>query len=515
MFKRTALLLVALCFALAGVAASRPAQAQTQEATPKHGGTLVVAQNADVSGFDPQTLPDFPTVRALGLIYETLTTVDASLKVGPGLAESWSFSSDGLQLTLNLRKGVKFHNGDAFTSADVKYTLGRIQDPNTKALVSSNFVDVKTIDTPDANTVVLTLSEQNVSIVTALADPNAAIVSAKSAGLDLKDPKNANGTGPFKFDSWQPNQQLTLVANPNYWQQGLPYLDKIELRVIPDESSILAALRTGDVNFGVLSDPAVATSIKAGSGLNLIRIPSLSYNVLQLNSSRAPFTDVRVRQAVSCAIDRQQVIDTAALGEGKVTGPNTIPLYQTPADQLACYKPDLAKAKQLLSDSGAKNVTFTIIAATQEPTTAVDEAQNIASQLAQVGITVKIESMDLNAYVKRWLAADFDAAIALNGGRADPHLMFIRYWSSTGNLNKVAAYSDSTLDDLLKKGQQETDPQKRIGIYQDFEKHLVDVSPWVWLFVAYDYRAFPDSVKDYVATPLVSLYYLRQTWINK
>src|ERR1700694_2253901 len=160
MFRRNLLLAVAVLVALAGLGAA-PTLAQT----PKHGGTLIVAQNADISGFDPHTLPDFPTVRMIGLIYETLVTVDADLKIQPALAETWQFSSDGLKLTLNLRKGVTFHSGDPFTSADVKYTLQRLMDPKTKALVSSNFAAVQSVDTPDANTVVLTLSKPNVSIL--------------------------------------------------------------------------------------------------------------------------------------------------------------------------------------------------------------------------------------------------------------------------------------------------------------------------------------------------------------
>ncbi len=511
MVKRKALLVAVLIVLLAGLAAS-PTMAQA----PKRGGTLIVAQNADITGFDPHTLPAFPTVRALGLIYDTLVTVDANLKVGPGLAESWKFSTDGLKLTLNLRKGVKFHNGDPFTSADVKYTLERILDEKTKALVRANFVDVKSVDTPDDNTAVLNLAQPNVSIVTALADPNAAIVSAKSAGKDLTDQANVNGTGPFKFESWEPNQRLVLAANKDYWEKGLPYLDKIEIRVIPEESSILAALRAGEVNFAVLNDPAVATQIKSGSGLSLVRTTALAYHVLQLNSSRKVLQDQKVRQALSCAIDRQQVVDTAALGEGQVTGPNTIPLYRTPLNQLFCYKPDLNKAKSLLKEAGMdKGFEFTAIVATQEPPTGVNEAQNIADQLSKIGVTMKIESMDLDAYVKRWLAADFDAAIALNGGRADPHLMHSRYWNSQGNLNKVAAYGDKTLDDLLSQGQKATDQTKRITIYQNFEKHLVEEAPWIWLYTGYEYRAMQDNVKNYVATPLVSIYYLRQTWINK
>ena len=518
-YQRVKLLATSMFFAVSGLMASA-VQAQTQAptaaATPQHGGTLILAENADIKGFDPAVYPDFSTVRVLGLVYETLVNVDPNLKVVPGLAESWSFSSDGLQLTLNLRKGVKFQNGDPFTSADVKYNIQRIQDPATKALVSSNFASVKSVDTPDANTVVLTLSTANVSILTAFADTNAAMVSAKSAGVDLTDPKNANGTGPFKVQSWQPNQKLELVANPSYWDTGLPYLDGVEIRVIPDESSILAALRAGQINFGILGDPTVATLIKPDSGLTVIRTAALAYHALQLNSTHKPFDNQKVRQALSCAIDRQQVIDTAALGEGQVTGPNTVPLYRTPLDQLACYKPDLAKAKQLLSDAGlSSGFTFTIIAATDEPVTAVNEAQNIADQLGKIGVTVKIEKMDINAYVKRWLAADFDAAIALNGGRADPHLMFVRYWTSTGNLNKVAAYSDSTLDTDIANGLKETDPQKRIGIYQDFEKHLVDESPWIWIYSGYQYRAYQPKVNGYAQSPLDTIFYLRQTWLSK
>ena len=512
-YKR--LLLIVAAIALLVFPGVRQTFAQAT-ATPKSGGTLVVAQNADIKGFDPHTLPDFPTVRALGLMYETLVTTDENLKVVPGLAESWQFSSDGLKLTLNLRKGVKFHSGDAFTSADVKYTLQRILDEKTKALVRSNLISIKSVDTPDDNTAVLTLSEPNVSILTALSDPNTAILSASSSGKDLTDQKNANGTGPFKFKSWEPNQQLSLVANKDYWDKGLPYLDEIDIRVIPDESSILAALRAGQVNFAVLSDPTVATLIKAGSGLTLQRVPSLAYNVLQLNSTHKPFDNQKVRQALSCAIDRQQVLDTAALGEGQVTGPNTIPLYAGNSADLPCYKPDLDKAKQLLAAAGLdKGFSFDVIAATQEPATAVNEAQNIAAQLSKLGITMNIKTMDLNTYVKAWLAADFDAAIALNGGRADPHLMFIRYWSSKGNLNKVAAYSDSTLDTLLAQGQKEVDPAKRVGIYQDLAKHLVDESPWIWLYNGFEYRAMQDNVQGYIATPLVSIYYLRQAWINK
>ncbi len=503
------IVLIALVALLAAGLAVQPTQAQT----PKKGGTLVMAQNADIRGFDLHTLTDFPSFRALGLIYEPLVTFDKDLKYVPALAESWKFSDDGLTLTFNLRKGVKFHSGDAFTSADVKWTIARIQDEKTKAGGRSNFVDVDKVETPDDNTAVFKLKQANVSILTALANPNAVIYSAKSEGKDMLDKANANGTGPFKFEAWEPGQRLVLAANKDYWQKDLPYLDKVEIRVIPQESSILAGLRSGDINFAVLNDPSVVVNIKAGSGITLMKAPALAYHVLQLNAARKPFDNLKVRQAINCAIDRQQVVDTALLGEGQISGPITVPAYRQPLDQLACYKQDVAKAKQLLE--GAGKVEFTIMVAAEEPPTAVNEAQNVADQLAKVGITAKIEKLALDAYVKRWLAADFDSNIALNGGNPDPHIMFVRYWTSKGSLNKVAGFADPKLDELMAAGQKETDQAKRVKIYQDLEKYLVEQAPWVWLYVSYEYRAMQDAVKGYVVTSLNSIYYLRQTWIDK
>jgi peptide/nickel transport system substrate-binding protein len=509
MLRHKLIIAIAL-FALLGAFIAQPAVAQT----PKKGGTLIVAQNADIRGFDLHTLTDFPSFRALGLIYEPLVTFDKDLKIVPLLAESWKFAEDGLSLTLTLRKGVKFHSGDAFTSADVKYTIARIQDEKTKAGGRSNFVDVTAVETPDANTVVFKLKQPNVSILTALANPNAVIYSAKSEGKDLLDKANANGTGPFKFEAWEPAQRLVLAANRDYWQKDLPYLDKIEIRVIPQESSILASLRSGDVTFAVLNDPTVVANIRDGAGLTVLKAPALAYHVLQLNASRKPFDNPKVRQAINCAVDRQQVLDTAALGEGQVTGPITIPAYRQPLDGLPCYgKPDLAKAKALLADAG--KIEFTIMVAAQEPPTAVNEAQNVADQLAQIGITAKIEKLDLDTYVKRWLAADFDSNIALNGGNPDPHIMFVRYWTSAGSLNKVAGYKDAKLDELMAAGQKETDPQKRIKIYHDLEKALVEAAPWVWLYVGYEYRVMQPSVKGYTANSLNSIYYLRDAWLDK
>jgi peptide/nickel transport system substrate-binding protein len=224
---------------------------------------------------------------------------------------------------------------------------------------------------------------------------------------------------------------------------------------------------------------------------------------------------LEVRQAMSCAIDRQQVLDTAALGEGEVTGPITIPAYTVPLDQFACYQRDLTKAKDLMAKAGMSDgFTLKIMAANAEPPTALSEAQNIQAQLADIGIKVEIESLELSVYVDRWLKGDFDATVALNGGRPDPYTMYARYWTKAGNLQKVSNYIDDTLDSLMAQGRAETDPKKRYDIFAEFQKHIVEVAPWIWLYHGYDYTAQQPYVKGFVPTPSDSLYSLAQTKLD-
>ena len=476
--------------------------------------TLIMARAADATGLDPHTQTAFASFRLLELIYEPLVTFDANLNLIPALATSWEFSSDGLALTFHLRQGVKFHNGEDFTSADVIATFNRILDEKTGAAARANYTSIASMDAPDANTVVFHLSQPDAPLLASLATTNAAIVPAAMAKSgDFST--TADGTGPFMLKSRTPDQVTELVANPNWWG-GKVGVDGIELRTIPDETSILAALRAGTIDFAQLNDPTIATLLKDDPTVQLNRIGSLSYNVLQLNPARPPLDKLAVRQAMSCAIDRQQVLDSAALGEGKVTGPLTAPAYQIPTDQLFCYTKDLAKAKQLMADAGMSDgFTLNMIAATDEPPTALSEAQSIQAQLADINITVNIEPLELSVYVNRWLAGDFDSAVALNGGRPDPYTMYVRYFTKDGNLQKVSNFPDATLDSLMQQGRVETDPAKRLAIFTEFQKQITTDSPWIWLYQGYDYTAQQKYVSGFVPYPTDSLISLAQVTIAR
>ncbi len=476
--------------------------------------TLIVARAADTTGLDPHTQTSFASFRLLELIYEPLVTLDADLNIVPALAESWAFSDNATTLTMNLRQNVVFHDGSSFGSEDVKASFERLLDEETGAAGRKNFTSIESIDTPDDHTVVFHLALSDVPILAAMTSTGAAIVSSEDVAAGDFSSKT-NGTGPFVLEQWIPEENTILKANTSWWGDG-PFIDAIEMRVIPDEASIMAALRAGQVDFALLNDPLIATLLIDDKNIVLNRATALAYHVLQLNASRAPMDSLAFRQALSCAIDRQEVLNTASLGYGTVTGPLTIPAYKLDSSELFCYQQNKDKAKELLATVDLPdNYKLEIIVASSEPPTALSEAQNIQAQLANIGIDSEIVSLELSVYIDRWLAADFDAAVALNGGRPDPYTMYARYWTKDGNLQKVANYIDDTLDSLMAQGRAETDPAKRLEIFSKFQKHLVEMSPWIWLYNDFEYTASQPYVKGFIPMSTDSLYYLSKVKIER
>jgi len=505
--SRIARLVLVLAVMVMGVGVITPAAAQGDN-------TLIMARAVDATGLDPHTQTAFASLRLLELIYEPLIQADENLNLVPALAESWAFSEDGRQLTLNLRQGVTFHDGSAFTAEDVIASLTRILDEATGSATRTNLLSIESMEAPDDYTVVLNLTLPDVPLVAALSSINTAILSSEV--IANGDPTaDVVGTGPFMLESWQPEEKTLLKANPNYWGDG-PFVDGIEIRIIPDEATIMAALRAGEVDFVMFNDPLIATLPVGDATITINRAPEISYHVLQLRAVVEPLDNLEVRQAISCAIDRQEVVDVAALGEGQVTGPLTMPAWAVPLDELFCYEQDLERARELMKQAGLEEgFTLPVIASASEPPTALPEAQVIQEQLKAINITVEIESLEFGTYIDRWLAADFVAAIALNGGRPDPYPMYSRYWQRDAQFNNVAGYIDDTLDRLMKEGQVETDPVARYEIFAEFQRHLAEMSPWVWLYIGYTYTGQQAYVTDFIPTPTGSIYYLSQVKLNR
>jgi peptide/nickel transport system substrate-binding protein len=479
-------------------------------ALPVEAATLRMAQ--DATGLDPHKQTAFSSLRLLELIYEPLVRTDAKLELVPAIADSWEFSADGLTLTFKLNPNAKFSTGAQVTSEDVKASFTRLLDEATAAAARSNFLSIASMDTPDPTTIVFHLSQPDAPLLVAMTSINAAIVPA-SAIADGSIETTAVGSGPFKLDSWDPNSKETLSANAN-WAGGKPGVDGITISVLPDETAILASLRAGQTDFALLNDPLVATLVPNEPNLQLNRVPGLAYNVLQLNPSRKPMDNLQVRQAISCAVNREEVLDTALIGEGKITGPLTMPVYASDPSTLFCYKQDLEKAKALMAEAGmADGFSATVIAANGEPPVASSEAQVLQAQLAAINIKLDIKMMELNVYVDTWLAGDFDMAVAQNGGRTDPYPMYSRYFTKDGNLQKVSNFVNDELDSLLQQGRVETDVAKRKVIFQKFEAKLAELSPWIWLSTSNTYTAQLKTVSGFEPSPTGTLFSLSKVTV--
>ena len=482
-------------------------------ALPAHAASLRMAWSQDATGLDPHKQTAFSSLRLLELIYEPLVRLSPTLEVVPAIADSWAFSDDGLTLTFKLNANAKFSDGKPVTSEDVKASFTRLLDEATAAAARSNFLSIASIETPDPATVVFKLSQPDAPLLVAMATINAAIVPASAIAAGTVE-TTALGSGPFKLDTWEPNSREVLSANAD-WAGGKVAIDGITISVLPDETAILASLRAGQTDFALLNDPLVATLVPNEPNLQLNRMPGLAYNVLQLNPARKPMDDLKVRQAISCAVDRQDVLDAALVGEGKVTGPLTMPAYASDPSTLFCYTQDLAKAKELMAASSSPaGFTAKVIAATGEPPVAASEAQVLQAQLAEIGVKLEIELMELNVYVDRWLAGDFDMAVAQNGGRPDPYPMYNRYFTKDGNLQKVSNFVDDELDSLLQQGRVETDVAKRKEIFQKFEARLAELSPWIWLSTSNTYTAQLKTVHGFEPSPTGTLFGLSAVTID-
>ena len=364
-------------------------------------------------------------------------------------------------------------------------------------------------------TVVFHLSQPDVPILTAMSDVNAAIVPAseiKAGSIGTK----ALGSGPFKLDKWDPNAKEVLSANKD-WAGGKTGVDGIEISVLPDEAAILAAMRTKQIDFALLNDPLVATLVPKEASLQLNRVPGSPTTCCSSTRRASRWTELKVRQAISCAIDRQEVLDTASLGEGKVTGPLTIPALRDRSEPAVLLQARRRQGQEAdgrgrlcrrlfghrdrrhrrAADGGGGSPGHPVAAGRnrRQARHQDDGAQRLCRRLAE----------------RRFRHGDR----ARTAAGPTPTPCTTATGPRHGNLQKVSNYIDDTLDSLLQQGRAETDPAKRKAIFAEFEKHLAELSPWIWLYTSYSYTAQQKNIAGFVPTPTGTLFSLSKVTIQQ
>ncbi len=478
--------------------------------------TLTVGVDQEVVGLDPNKVTAFSSFRRIDLLYNKLVTYDADLHVVGDLAESWD-TPDSRTYVFHLRKGVRFHDGQEMTSEDIIFTLERILDPKTASPGRSYIDAVDGVSAVDRYTVRVHLKYPLASLLSGLASGNAAIVEKaavlRSASGDLQ--KTEAGTGPFTLAEWVPDNVMRLVRNPAYFKRGLPKVDEVVYRVIPEQASLLAGVRTRSVDMATISDGSVAKQAQADKALVVLQAPSLNLRIFSFNTTRSPFTDARVRDAIAFAIDRDAIVKAAEFGLGEISGPVPAPAktWALPVAEFPEYHPNPAKARQMLQDAGAAGAAFKIVASpTYEGGLAV--AQVIQSQLRAVGLNPAIENIEWGTYINRWVKRDFDTMVELRGGDPDPDRFLYRTFYSTGAVNNFL-FKDSAVDRLLDRGRVHVAAAERKPIYDDLQRALVQKAPAVFLYTPYNTAVLQSYVKGFRLIPTGALNYIEQTSIER
>ncbi len=462
------------------------------------GHSIVVADTSSVQKLNPAIMTNFLDFQALGMIYQPLVALSQNLTVTPDLATSWATSNGGRTLTLHLRQGVKFDDGSTFDSTAVKDTLEYIVKPSTAAAAASYLATVKSISTPSKYTVVLNLSQPDSSVLYGLTSENMAMLSPQAIKAGTLETK-PDGTGPYEFSSYSPNNSFTVKSDPSYWGPK-PSISHIEFRTIANEQSIGSALQAGTVQVGLLTEPQVIQQVQ-GSNVKVDKQLDLNYRAMMLQS-KGPLANVNARLAVQCAINRKAVLQAAVQGFGKVIGPVPSGPFASDPNTGVCANPSDSQAKSYLAKAGEPHgFSFTVMTSEALDGTSTAQATTIQNELAKVGIKMNINNLASSAYIQNWLKGNFQGTLALNGASPSPYIMYGRYFGKGASLKVPAGYSSSTLQSLLSRGDQSTSSSEQHTLWNQMYSYLNNNAVWIWLFNAYDYYVTTPNLKGFTPLP--------------
>ncbi len=404
-------------------------------------------------------------------VFEGLTRIGSKGEVLPDLAESWTVSDDGKVYTFKLHTGVKFHDGTDFNADDVKFSLDRARAENSTNAQKGLFAAIDTVDVVDPGTVKVTLKQPQGSFLYNLGWGDAVIVAPESAETNKEKPI---GTGPFKFESWAKGSSIKLVKADGYWGDPV-FLDKAEFRIIPDAAAAIPALLSGDVQAfpnmplgdglpQIQSDPRFKVVIGSTEG----------ETILSMNNKKPPFDNLKVRQAISHAIDRKAIIDGASNGFGVPIGSHFAPHSPAYVDLTGTYPHDVAKAKELLKEAGLEN-GFKTTLKLPPPPYARDGGQIIASELREIGIDAEIIPLEWADWLKQvFTEKDYDMSIV---SHTEPNDIDI-YSRKDYYFN----YDNPAFDKVIEELNLTSDEAKRKELYGQAQKILADDAPVAFLF---------------------------------
>jgi len=421
--RRYFLIVAILAFLFtAGIAVT--VSSTTQAAEPKRGGWMRVATDSTAVGLDPHIAIAFSSATYFEHCYESLLGYNKDMELEPCLATSWE-QPDPITYIFHLRKGVKFHDGGDFTAEDVKFTFERILDPKTNSPRKPFFESIKKIEILDPYKVKFVMSQPYPPFLNIAATWYGAIVSKAAVNKHVSMQSVAIGTGPFKLKTYEHGVKGVFERFADYWDKPKPYIDGFDFIVIVDDTSRVGALRKGVVDLGWVKEAQMAKLMEKEKNLKILSSSAIRQQRLWFKVNKPPFDNVKVRQAISACIDRQEIIDTVMFGNAELSA--CIPtdckpygLSQQEMAKLPFYKQDYELAKKLLPEAGyPKGFEFTLITSPHSPDY-VPCAEILQRQLLKAGIRMNIEQKDWGITLKLYRTGEFEAIMFAGVWYPDP-----------------------------------------------------------------------------------------------
>jgi peptide/nickel transport system substrate-binding protein len=498
-------IILILAMVMSGCSTSKDAGTKTEKkgTAGKQGGTLVIVRQSDAENLDQQFMS---TINAASIthrkIYEGLVGRDKNSEIQPLLAEKWK-QLDDTTWEFYLRKGVKFHDGTPFTAAAVKATFDRMLDPNVASPRAVVFKMVKEVKVIDDYTVQFILKEPFSPLLSILANHEGGIISPKAIEKYGKNIiQEPSGTGPFVFKSWTPGQEIVLTKNENYWGEK-PKVDKVVFKVVPEETTRISMLQSGEAQIAEPLSVAQMDTVKASSNAEVYQSEGFGTEYIGFNVTKKPFNDVRVRKAIAHAIEMDSIIKGVYNNVGKKA--NSLmgsKVFGYDAD-LKAYNYNLNEAKKLLAEAGYPN-GLEITLKTMDNKERVNLAEVIQSQLNGIGIKVNVQVMEYGTFVSQVNKGDSEMFILSwrnATGDADYNQYNLFHTASQGPAGNTFFYSNKQVDSLIDEARKEKDSEKRIKLYAEAQELEMKDVPYIPVRVIENVAATTKDIEGFSISP--------------
>jgi peptide/nickel transport system substrate-binding protein len=475
--------------------------AQAQTSAPKRGGTLTVGFVSDSKTLDPIFSVQYTERQVLYLVFDTLVKYEPDFSIKPELAESWALENDGKRVVFKLKSGVKFHDGTAFDASVVKWNIDQRLDPAVASPQRGQLEPViASVDVVDPTTVAFNLKTKYAGLMSLLGERPGFMVSPtawKKAGKEFGG--QPVGTGAFVFKEWVRGNRITLERNPNYWQPGLPYLDKIVFSDLAGSVVGIQRLQTGEIDYVADLGPQDIRVLEGKPGIALNPITVGRWYSLQWHMDAPPFNNPKLRQAIAHAIDRNRINEIVMRGKGTVSNgatPEGLWWYDA-----GIKSPEFSveKAKAALKEAGYPN-GFEYALSTPQVAALQQVNQLVQEQLAAAGIKITLEPASSAEWYDRMVKGLTNFTPTRWTQRPDPDGLLYLLFHSKGYGN-TTHYKNARVDELLDKAREIYEIDQRKKLYSEAQKIIAADLPMLPLFFSAEYAALRDDVKNHVWIP--------------